>query len=116
MSNPNPKEPDMDKSSAFLESDPSAFLKESDPLTEALDLSTIPACDLGAHEFCLVLPSPAIQAYLDADDDFDQKTVNIMEETLEKHYKLPKGFYITADRVESDGRLRVKSFTLMRET
>jgi len=110
---PDPDPADMTPTPGLFDTTVREFLTEKDPISESIDLTTIPACDIPAHAFCLVTPPPAVQAYLDSDDEMTEHIVNLMEDTMDKHYQLPPGFYITADRVQIDGRLRVKHFTLM---
>lgn len=111
---PDPDPPDMPSTPGLFDTTIREFLAEKDPLPETIDLTTIPKGDIPAHAFCLVTPPPAVMAYLDSDDEMTEHIVNLMEDTIDKHYDLPPGFYVTADRVTTpDGRLRVKCFTLM---
>ena len=83
---PDPDPTDMTPPPGLFESTIREFLDAKDPIPETIDLTIIPKCDIPAHAFCLVTPPPAVQAYLNSDDEMTEHIVNLMEETMDRHY------------------------------
>ena len=69
-------------------------------------------------ELSKVLPSPAIQRYLDSGDTLTNKTIGCMEMAIERDYGVAPPWYIDCERSgrEDDGDLAVDCFRLGKET
>jgi hypothetical protein len=105
----------MNKPERQMLTDPVGFLTQPREPVNPIDLSTVPRDEWIHHIDAPILPTAAVQAYLDADDDFDQSTVNAMEEVLERHYSIKPPFHVAGMTSELTGRMQVEYFVLGHE-
>lgn len=92
-----------------------------DPTEDFSDLrpEDISATPRDQWEDCTeVIPPPSILRYLASDDTLTDHTIDMMELAIEKAYKVTSPWFITSTRSGSaeNGDLKVKRFTLMRES
>lgn len=84
-----------------------------------IDLSASPREEWPLLVFSKVLPTPAIQRYLDSGDLFTHEAINKMELALETHYGIIEedDWYITSERKgkDADKNVVVSAFILMRD-
>ncbi len=68
-------------------------------------------------EFCKVLPTPAVQRYIESGDVLTDHTIDMMELALEKSYHTEAPWCIVAMRngAEKNGDLGVQYFYLIKE-
>jgi hypothetical protein len=66
---------------------------------------------------CKVLPTPAIQRYIESEDVLNNHTIDMMELALEKNYNVAAPWCITSMRSgsEENGDLAVDYFYLLKE-
>lgn len=107
--------------SAMLSDDPEAMVKWAADNGITLD-PDVPVCLANVpperwQDCCKVLPTPAIQRYLESGDTLTDHTIDMMELALEKAYGVTAPWYIDCAREgrQATNTLKVRYFSLILE-